>query len=100
MASDAGLILADGGISGFLYPTLWELITDTSEEVPLRSPITMLLEQLEESPRFRRGQVVCALDELQRALERTSHTATGDEQMSLPVGTVMVLAHVLLRHQA
>ena len=76
MASDAGLILADGGISGFLYPTLWELITDTSEEVPLRSPITMLLEQLEESPRFRRGQVVWALDELQRALERTSHTAT------------------------
>ena len=67
---------ADGGISGFLYPTLWELITDPSEEVPLRSPMTMLLEQLEESPRFRRGQVVWAFDELQRALERTSHTAT------------------------
>ena len=45
-------------------------------------------------------RLVGALDELQHALERTSHTATGDEQMSLPVGTVMVLAHVLLRHQA
>ena len=100
MASDAGLILADGGISGFLYPTLWELITDTSEEVPLRSPITMLLEQLEESPRFRRGQIVGALMSCS-VRWRGHHTqATGDEQMSLPVGTVMVLAHVLLRHQA
>lgn len=91
---------ADQGINGFLLPTLWELITDTSEEIPLRSAMTVLLDQLEDSPRFRRGQVAGALDELKEVLEKTSHESTGEEAVSLQVGTVMVLAHVLLRHQA
>lgn len=91
---------ADQDISGLLLPTLWELITDTSEEIPLRSAMTVLLDQLEDSPRFRRGQVAGALDELKVVLEMTSHDSTGEEEVSVQVGTVMVLAHVLLRHQA
>ena len=38
-----------GGTSGFNLPTLWELITDTAEEVPIRSAMTQLLDQLEET---------------------------------------------------
>ena len=95
------LAVVDGGIDdGFLLPTLWELITDTSEEVPLCSPMTKLLDQLEENPRFRRGQLSVALGELKEVLEQFSHDSNGAEEVSLPVGTVTVLAHVLLRHQA
>ena len=91
---------ADRGISRFVLPTLWELITDTSEEIPLRSAMTVRLDQLEDSPRFRCGQVAGALYALKEVLEKTSHESTGEEAVSLQVGTVMVLAHVLLKHQA
>ena len=90
---------AIGGISGFILPTLWELITDTAEEMPIQSAMTLLVDQLEESPRFRRGQVAGALSDLQRVLEEISHHSTGHEQVSIPVGTVVILAHCLLRHQ-
>ena len=90
---------ADGGISSFTLPTLWELITDTAEEMPIQSAMTLLVDQLEESPRFRRGQVAGALSDLQRVLEEISHHSTGHEQVSIPVGTVVILAHCLLRHQ-
>ena len=90
---------AGGGASGFTLPTLWEVLTDTAEEVPIQSPMTELLEQLEESPRFRRGQVAAALSDLQRVLEEISHQSTGDEEVSIPVGTIVILAHCLLRHQ-
>ena len=90
---------ADGGISGFILPTLWEVLTDITEEVPIHSAMTQLLDQLEESPRFRRGQIAGALSDLQRVLEEISHQSTGDEEVSIPVGTVVILAHCLLRHQ-
>ena len=90
---------AGGGTSGFILPTLWELITDTAEEVPIHSAMTQLLDQLEESPRFRRGQVAGALSDLQQVLEEISHNSTGHESVSIPVGTVVILAHCLLRHQ-
>jgi hypothetical protein len=41
---------ADRGISSFVLPTLWDLITDTSEEIPLRSAMTVRLDQLEDKP--------------------------------------------------
>ncbi len=90
-----------GGDSGFTFelPTLWQLLTDTAEEMPITSPTTMLLDQLEDSPRFRRGQVAGALADLQVALEKISHTADGTESVSLQAGTVLILAHTLLRHQ-
>ena len=94
---------ADGGgtVGGFSLarPSLWELLTDTSDEVAMTSPTTLLVEQLEESPMFRRGQVAGALSELRAALHEVSHTAEGHEELSLSVGTVVVLAHTLLRHQ-
>ena len=102
VASADDLTAAGGGASGLSpsdRPSLWELLTDTSDELPLRSPMTLLVEKLEESPAFRRGQVAGALVELQRALETVSHTCNGDEALSLQVGTVTVLAQALLRHQ-
>ena len=90
---------AGGSTSGFILPTLWELITDTAEEIPIQSAMTLLVDQLEESPRFRRGQVAGALSDLQRVLEEISHHSTGNEPVSIPVGTVVILAHCLLRHQ-
>ena len=87
------------GGNGFIYPSAWELLTDTEEEVAVQSPITMLIQQLEESPKFRRGQVAGAMEELKQLLGATSHLGNGDEEMRLPVGTVVVLAHTLLRHQ-
>jgi len=96
---------ADGGVgSGFTLsraesPSLWELLTDTAEEIPISSATTTLLDQLEENPRFRRGQVAGALAELRAALLRVSHTANGSEPVSLQAGTVVVIAHTLLRHQ-
>ena len=90
-----------GGDSGFTFelPTLWQLLTDTAEEIAFTSPTTMLLDQLEDSPRFRRGQVAGALADLQEVLEKVSHTADGTEPVSLQAGTVLILAHTLLRHQ-
>ncbi|KZR87156.1 hypothetical protein MITS9509_01008 [Synechococcus sp. MIT S9509] len=90
---------ADGGISGLILPTLWKVLTDTAEEVPIQSSMTELNEHLEDSPRFRRGQISCELSDLQRVLEESSHQSTGDETVSIPVGTVVILAHCLLRHQ-
>ena len=91
---------ADGGNSGFTYPTLWEVLTDTCEEVPMYSAMTQLLDQLDSSPAFRRGQVHGALAEIQTVMEQTSHASTGNEQVTVEVGTLVVLAHCLLRHQA
>ncbi|KZR80698.1 hypothetical protein MITS9509_03539 [Synechococcus sp. MIT S9509] len=79
---------ADGGISGFILPTLWEVLTDTAEEVPIQSSMTELIEHLEDGPRFRRGQVAAALSDHQRVLEEISHQSTGHEQVSIPVGKV------------
>ena len=89
---------AAGGC-GFINPSAWELLTDTNEEVAIASPITLLIQQLEESPQFRRGQVAGALAELKTTLEKTSHCGNGNEAIQLEVGTVVVLAHTLLRHQ-
>lgn len=88
-----------GGGTGFMYPTLWELLTDTQDEVAIQSPITVLIDQLDSSPQFRRGQVAGALAELKELLEKTSHCGNGNEPLSISTGTVVVLAHTLLRHQ-
>ena len=89
-----------GGIDGLFLPTLWEVLTDTTEEMATCSAMTELLRELEDSPRFRRGQVHGALGDIQAVLEATSHAATGSEKVELEVGTLVVLAHCLLRHQA
>ena len=78
---------------------MWELLTDTADDYAQRSELTLLLEKLEESGPFRRGQVAGALADLQVALEGVSHLNSGDSEVSLPAGTVVVLAHALLRHQ-
>ena len=90
---------AAGGLSYNELPSLWQLLTDTAEDAAIRTPLTLLLDQMEDSPAFRRGQVAGALSELRAALNRVSHTAEGHEELSLSVGTVVVLAHTLLRHQ-
>lgn len=97
-AGDSAVSGGTGGLSNAESPSIWELLTDTSDQVAVMSPLTLALEQMESSPSFRRGQVAGALGELQQALEQVSHAADGDTEVSLPAGTVMVLAHVLLRH--
>ena len=89
---------AAGGLSYYELPSLWQLLTDTAEDAAIRTPLTLLLDQMEDSPVFRRGQVAGAIADLQEALEQVSHQADGDDRLSLPVGTVVILAHVLLRH--
>ena len=89
---------AAGGLSYYELPSLWQLLTDTAEDAAIRTPLTLLLDQMEDSPVFRRGQVAGAIADLQAALEQVSHQADGDDRLSLPVGTVVILAHVLLRH--
>ena len=89
---------AAGGLSYYELPSLWQLLTDTAEDAAITTPLTRLLDQLEDSPAFRRGQVAGAIADLQAALEQVSHQADGDDRLSLPVGTVVILAHVLLRH--
>tara|TARA_B100002051_G_scaffold47140_1_gene41851 strand:- start:200 stop:388 length:189 start_codon:yes stop_codon:yes gene_type:complete len=58
-----------------------------------------LVGRLEDSTPFRRGQVAGALGELEAALSQVSWKADGDDRVSLPVGTLTVIAHALLRHQ-
>ena len=41
-------------------PELWQLLTDTAEDAAIRTPLTLLLDQMEDSPAFRRGQVAGA----------------------------------------
>jgi hypothetical protein len=89
---------AAGGLSYYELPSLWQLLTDTTEDAAITTPLTRLLDQMEDSPAFRRGQVAGAIADLQEALEQVSHQADGDDRLSLPVGTVFILAHVLLRH--
>ena len=89
---------AAGGLSYYELPSLWQLLTDTTEDAAITTPLTRLLDQMEDSPAFRRGQVAGAIADLQEALEQVSHQADGDDRLSLPVGTVVILAHVLLRH--
>ena len=89
---------AAGGLSYNELPSLWQLLTDTAEDAAIRTPLTLLLDQMEDSPAFRRGQVAGALGALQEAHEQVSLQADGDDRLSLPVGTVFILAHVLLRH--
>lgn len=101
-SADALTAISRGGADGLSSserPSMWELLTDTAEDVAVRSPLTLLLEQLEESPAFRRGQVAGALAELQMALEQVTHQGNGEAEVSLQAGTVVVLAHTLLRHQ-
>ena len=91
-------LLLAGGLSYYELPSLWQLLTDTTEDAAITTPLTRLLDQMEDSPAFRRGQVAGAIADLQEALEQVSHQADGDDRLSLPVGTVVILAHVLLRH--
>ena len=100
-SADASSISSGGAAGGLSYaelPSLWQLLTDTAEDAAVRTSLTVLLDQMEDSPAFRRGQVAGALADLQAALEQVSHQADGDDRLSLPVGTVVILAHVLLRH--
>ena len=100
-SADASAISSGGAAGGLSYaelPSLWQLLTDTTEDAATTTPLTRLLDQMEDSPAFRRGQVAGALGALQEALEQVSHQADGDDRLSLPVGTVFILAHVLLRH--
>ena len=80
-------------------PSIWGLLSDTTDEVPMMSEITVLLERLEESTGFRRSQSVGCLNELKEVLDRVSHTASADETVSVEVGLLVVMAHTLLRHQ-
>ena len=89
---------AAGGLSYNELPSLWQLLTDTNEDAAISTPLTLLLDQMEDSPAFRRGQVAGAIAALQAALEQVSHQADGDDRLSLPIGTAVILAHVLLRH--
>ena len=89
---------AAGGLTHHELPSLWQLLTDTAEDAAITTPLTRLLDQMEDSPAFRRGQVAGAIADLQAALEQVSHQADGDDRLSLPVGTAVILAHVLLRH--
>ena len=89
---------AAGGLTHHELPSLWQLLTDTTEDAAITTPLTRLLDQMEDSPAFRRGQVAGAIADLQEGLEQVSHQADGDDRLSLPVGTVVILAHVLLRH--
>jgi hypothetical protein len=91
-------LLLAGGLSYYELPSLWQLLTDTAEDAAIRTPLTLLLDQMEDSPVFRRGQVAGAIADLQAALEQVSHQVDGDDRLSLPVGTVVILAHVLVRH--
>ena len=51
---------AAGGLSYNELPSLWQLLTDTAEDAAIRTPLTLLLDQMEDSPAFRRGQVAGA----------------------------------------
>ena len=89
---------AAGGLTHDELPSLWQLLTDTNEEAAIRTPLTLLLDQMEDSPAFRRGQVAGAIAALQAALEQVSHQVDGDTPLKISTGTAVVLAHVLLRH--
>ena len=88
-----------GGLSLRDKPSAWELLTDSGSEVPMASQMTQLVDQLENSPAGRRGQVAGALAELRNALQQVGHQQDCSDELSLPVGTVVVIAHTFLRHQ-
>ena len=87
-----------GGLTHEELPSLWQLLTDTTQDAAITTPLTRLLDQMEDSPAFRRGQVAGAIADLQEALEQVSHQVDGDAPLKIRTGTAVVLAHVLLRH--
>ena len=100
-SADASAISSGGAAGGLSYaelPSLWQLLTDTAEDAAVCTSLTVLLDQMEDSPVFRRGQVAGALADLHAALEQVSHQVDGDAPLMISTGTAVVLAHVLLRH--
>lgn len=90
---------ADSGLTHQQRPSVWEMLTDSSDDLAGDSGVSALIHQLNESPRFRRGQVAASTAVIAEALSKVSWDSTGDEELSIPVGTVTVLADLLLRHQ-
>lgn len=88
-----------GGLTHQERPSVWELLTESSDEVAGMSTVAMLLRQLDESPRFRRGEVASAMVVIARELQKVSWQTDASAEVSLQVGTVVVLADLLLRHQ-
>lgn len=78
--------------------SIWDVLVDSGFSLPY-GEIPEFIQRLEESAPFRRGEVAATLWQLKELLQTLPEDASGDQKVSLPLGTVVLMAHHILRHQ-
>ena len=98
-SADAFNAAADGGASSsFPTPNLWQVLTDSTEEMAA-GQLVQFASRIEESPSFRRGQLAELLGLLQQRLEGMPEDTDGDTTVQIAAGHLVLITHLLLRHQ-
>jgi len=90
---------AGGSQGGFPTPNLWQVLTDTSDNYAHGELVAFII-SLDKSPAFRRGQVAMLLGQLQGKLSELPDDTAGDLTVPVAAGDLVLMAHLLLRHQA
>lgn len=79
--------------------SLWEALTDSRKEWAM-VPLADYSKRLDDHPVFRRGQVAELLVRLQQRLDKLPSSIDADELIELQAGDLLLITHLLLRHQA
>ena len=74
-------------------------MTDSTQEF-VDGPLVTYMGRLDESPAFRRGQIVDLLSGLRERLQQMPDSIEDDHEVVLAAGDVVLVTHLLLRHQA
>jgi len=75
------------------------VLTDNSDVYP-HGELVGFITRLDESPAFRRGQVAALLAQLQDRLNELPNDTAGDLAVPMAAGDLVLIAHLLLCHQA
>jgi hypothetical protein len=89
----------DRGFDGFTNPSLWEVLTDSSDSYA-SGQIVQYVARLEESAAFRRGEAASLLSTLKNRLDRIPDGAGGSDLVSVQLGDLVLMTYLLLRRQA
>jgi hypothetical protein len=98
-SAGATAVSVGGDVGSFSTPSLWAVLTDNTE-LFADGQLVQFAARLEQSPAFRRGQIAALLGNLQEQLEGMADETPGNTAVSMAAGDLVLIAHLLLRHQA
>lgn len=100
--SSAGEAIATPAVSGgtsdgFINnnPSVWSALT--SSDVMATSQVEMYISQLTNDPLFYRGEVASLLAKLQAQLSLLDDSLSGDHEVGVALGDLILMANILLR---